>query len=67
MVDLFNKNQARIEQTLAQVAGRTIKTTALVDKNLPPPVLNNMSEPDRSNLIGAMHVFNASDVAKIID
>ena len=67
MVDLFNKNQTRIEQTLAQVAGRTIKTTALVDKNLPPPVLNNMSEPDRSNLIGAMHVFNASDVAKIID
>lgn len=67
MADLFNKNQTRIEQELAKVAGRAIKTTAIVDKNLPSPVLNNMSEPERSNLVGAMRVFGASGVEKVND
>lgn len=66
-MDLFKKHQMRIEQELAKVAGRAIKTTAIVDKNLPSPVLNNMSEPERSNLVGAMRVFGASGVEKVND
>ena len=55
------------EETAANSAGRTIKISIAVDENLPPPVLNNMPEPDRTNLAGAMETFKASDATKIND
>lgn len=65
--DMLKKNGQQIEQVAAQVAGRAIKISVVVDKNLPPPILNNMPEPARSNLFGAMQVFKASDAAKLRD
>lgn len=65
--DMLKKNGQQIEQVAAQVAGRAIKISIVVDKNLPPPILNNMPEPARSNLSGAMQVFKASDAAKLRD
>ena len=67
MANMFKKTQQQFEQTLAQVAGRAIKVSVVIDTNLPSPILKNMSEPDRSNLAGAMEVFHASDAAKIND
>ena len=67
MAGIFNKYSQRIEQTTAQVAGHAIKVSVVVDNNLPPAVLKNMSEPERSNLMGAMKILNASDAAKISD
>ena len=59
--------QQRFEQIASEDAGRAIKISVTVDKNLPPPVLNNLPEPDRTNLVGAMETFNASDAIKIND
>ena len=67
LANMFKKTQPQFEQTLAKVAGRAVKVSAVVDSNLPSAVLKNMSEPDRSNLAGAMEVFHASDAAKIND
>ena len=64
---VFKRHQQRFEQAAEKFAGRAIKVSVVVDKNLPPPVLNQMTEPARSNLVGAMKVFNASDVTKIND
>lgn len=64
---LFKRNQQRFEEIIAQVAGRTIKISVFVDKNLSPTVLRNMSEPERSNLAGAIDAFQASDATKIKD
>ena len=67
MADLFKMRIKKFEQTSVQVAGRAIKVSVVVDNNLPPTVLKNMSEPERSNLMGAMKILNASDAAKISD
>ena len=67
MAGIFNKYGQQIEKTTAQVAGRAIKVSVVVDNNLPPAVLKNMSEPERSNLMGAIKILNASDAAKIND
>ena len=65
---IFKRNhQKNFEQKAAQVAGRTIKISTVVDKNLPLPVLRNMPEPDRTNLANAIDTFQASDAVKIID
>lgn len=53
------------EDAAKQVAGRAIKISVVVDPNLPPPALNRMSEPARSNLVDAMQVFKASDFDKV--
>ena len=62
---LFKQNLPQLEDAAKQIAGRAIKFSVVVDPNLPPPVLNQMSEPARSNLVGAMKVFQASDADKI--
>ena len=67
MANVFKSNQEQFERAAERIAGRAIKISVVVDPNLPPPVLNNMPEPARSNLAGAMQVFNASDAAKIND
>ncbi|MBR0261289.1 MAG: DNA polymerase III subunit gamma/tau [Selenomonadaceae bacterium] len=67
LANVFKKNQRQFEQAAAQVAGRAIKFSVVVDVNLPPPVLNKMSEPYRSNLVGAMKIFNATDATKVSD
>lgn len=63
----FERVRQQFEQTTAQVAGRAIKIAIVVDKNLLPPLLNRMTEPDRSNLMGAMQLFKANDVTKLND
>ena len=60
-----NFQQNSFEQLATQVAGREIKISVVVDENLLPPFLNNMPEPKRSNLVGAMKIFQANDVEKI--
>ena len=68
MSGLFEQqHRQEFEQTAARVAGRTIKISVITDKNLPPPVLNKLPEPDRSNLAGAMKIFHASDAVKVSD
>ena len=67
MADLFKMRIQQFEEIAARVAGKTIKISVAVDENLPPPVLNKMSEPDRSNLVSAMKTFKASDAVKISD
>ena len=67
MADMSRKYQQQFEEAIAQVAGREIKISVVVDKNLPPTVLRNMSEPERSNLAGAMDILQASDATKIKD
>ena len=67
IAELFKSHQQKFEQTAAQVAGRAIKVSVVVDENLPPPVLNKLSEPERSILAGAMKTFKASDAMKIND
>ncbi len=64
---VFKGNLPAIEQATAQVAGRAIKIVVNVDSSLPPSFLGKMAEPARSNLAGAMQVFQASDAAKIND
>jgi len=64
---LFEQHRQQFEEAVAQVAGRAIKISIVTDKNLPPPVLNKLPEPDRSHLADAMKVFNASDAVKIND
>lgn len=65
--NLFMNSQPEFEEEAAQFAGRAIKISVEVDKNLLPPVLKNMTEPARSNLVSAMEIFRASDVVKIND
>ncbi|MBR4903263.1 MAG: DNA polymerase III subunit gamma/tau [Selenomonadaceae bacterium] len=65
--NMFKKIQKDFERQAAQNTGRTIKFSYVVDTKLPSPVLNNMSEPARKNLTGAMEAFQASDVVKIND
>lgn len=67
MADMARKYQQQFEEATAKAAGRTIKISVVVDKNLPSPVLRNMSEPERSNLANAMDAFQASDATKIKD
>ena len=67
LANLFEERQQKFERTISKVAGRAIKVSFIVDDNLPPPILKYMSEPERSNLVGAMKVFNASDATKIND
>ncbi|MBR2774748.1 MAG: DNA polymerase III subunit gamma/tau [Selenomonadaceae bacterium] len=64
---LFKRNQQTFEQAIAQVAGRAIKVSVVIDKNLPLPMLRNMPEPDRSNLANAIDIVHASDATKITD
>ena len=67
MANMLKDAQQKFEQKATQVANQAIKLSVIVDKNLPPPVLNNMPEPDRTNLAGAMETFNASDAIKLND
>ena len=67
LANVFKKNQRHFEQKSAQIAGRAIKFSVVVDTNLPPSVLNNMSEAERANLTNAMKIFNATDATKISD
>lgn len=64
---VVKRNMQQLEQAAEKITGRAIKFSVVVDKNLPPPVLNGMSEPARSYLVGAMQIFKASDAAKIND
>ena len=65
--DMLKKSQKDFEQTAAQIAGRVIKIFTTIDKDLLPTFLDNISEPARSNLVGAMQTFQASDAVKIND
>ena len=65
LADVLKKLQQKFEQTALKITGRTIKLFVVVDKDLPPPILSRLPEPDRSNLAGAIKVFNASDATKI--
>lgn len=64
---IFNQYQAEFENLATQSANRTIKLSVVVDSSLPPPVLNKMTEPARSNLVNAMEFFHANDVMEIND
>ena len=61
----FTRSQKDFEDAVTHVAGRPIKISVVIDKNLPPPVLMNMPKQESLNLAGAMKIFNASDVTKI--
>ena len=65
--DLLKREQKKFEQIAEQIAGRAIKISVVVDKNLPPPILKSMKDPERSNLAGTMKIFNASDAEKITE
>ena len=60
-------HRKQIEEAAAQVAGRAIKLSAVVDENLPSPVLNNLSGFAQTNLVNAMKTFGATDAVKIND
>ena len=65
---IFKRNyQRKVEQELTKVTGRTVKISCAVDPNLPPPILKDMPEPERTNLANAMDVFHAADATKIND
>ena len=64
---LFKNKQQSFDEAIARVAGRAIKVSIVVDESLSPTVLRNMSEPERSNLEGAMNILHASDATKIND
>ena len=61
----FERNRRRFEEVSAQISGRAIKVLVIVDKNVSPPILNGMSEPARSNLNGAMQIFQTADAVKL--
>lgn len=65
LADVLKKLQEKFEQITLKITGRTIKLSVVVDKDLPPPILSRLPEPDRSNLAGAIKVFQASDATKI--
>lgn len=65
LADVLKKLQQKFEQIALKITGRTIKLSVVVDKDLPPPILSRLPEPDRSNLAGAITFFNASDATKI--
>ena len=64
-VEKFKRFRQLFEKTAAQSEKRAIKISVVYDKNLPPTVLKNMSEPARTNLGVAMEAFNATDAEKI--
>ncbi len=65
--DMFKRSQAEFKELAAQSAKRPIKLSVVIDSSLPPPVLNKMTEPARSNLVNAMEFFRANDVMEIND
>ena len=66
MASTFKSTQlTNFEREASQAAGRAIKISVAVDENLPPPILNNMAEPDRTHLLNAMNIFRASDATII--
>ncbi len=65
--NMFEEIRQSFERATAQIAGRAVKILTVVDKNLPPPIFNNMPEPARSNLLGAMQTFEAVDAEKLKD
>ena len=67
MANVFQGYLQKFEQAAERIAGRAIKVSVEVNANLPPPILNGMSEPARSNLADAMQAFQASDAVKIND
>ena len=67
MANLFKLSQAEFEEVATQNEKRTIKVSVVVDNSLPPPILNKIPEPARSNLVSAMKFFHASDVIEISD
>lgn len=68
LVDMFEKSYHKsFEDTVTEFAGRQIKVTAVVDEKMPAPILERMSEPDKSNLKNAMDIFQSDKVQKIQD
>lgn len=65
--DKLEKAGKDFERLAAQVTGRAIKLSVVVDDNILPPVVNSLPEPARSNLIGAMKIFKVSDAVKLND
>ena len=66
MATMFEKNHLdKFEQALEQATGHKIKVSLRVDKNFPAPILDRVSESDRTALAGALNAFGASDAKKI--
>ena len=66
--DMFEKSYRRsFEDALNEFVGRQIKVTAVIDEKMSPPILERMSEPDKSNLKNAMDIFQADTAQKIKD
>ena len=66
LASMFGNNKlAQFEQQLAQAAGHPIKISVVVNKNMSAPILEQLNEPDRTALAGAMNVFGATDATKI--
>ena len=66
LANVFKKNHLeKFEQAASLGAGRPIKISIVADKNLPPPVLDRMSEPERTVLADAIDFFRASDATKV--
>lgn len=64
---LLEKIQNDFEQTAAQIAGRAIKLSVIVDETLLPSFSDDMSEQARSGLVNAIKIFQATDAVKIND
>jgi DNA polymerase III gamma/tau subunit len=67
VANVFKKAQPAFERTATQIVGHPIKISAIVDGKVTSPILNTLPEPDRSNLAGAMNLFNSTDATKIND
>lgn len=67
IANMLKGSQRRFEQIATEKFGRTIKISIVVDKDIPPPILNHMPEQERLNLVGAMNVLGATDAVKIKD
>ena len=66
MSGMFEKNYlANFEQQISQAAGHPVKISVVSDKNVSGTILDQVSEPDRTALAGAMDAFGASDAKKI--
>jgi len=66
-VSMMKKHQKLFEETAVQFAKRAIKISVVHDDNLPLPILKNMTELARSNLVNAMDILHANDAEKITD
>ncbi len=62
---LFEKHEQTLAQGLTETAGREVKIETIVNTKLPPPILDRLPEPDKSNLGKAMDIFNSSEAKKI--